>query len=69
MISNKYVSVQHNLKQLSFEVTEMKDHKSKETQTKGIYKNNELKYGILDKNTTVWLVIPIVSRTEILNGM
>ena len=35
VISNKYVSMQRNSKQLSFEVTEMKYHeKKKETQTK-----------------------------------
>ena len=37
VISNKYVSMRHNLRQLSFKTTEMKDHKSIEAQTKSIY--------------------------------
>ena len=58
VISNKYVSMQHNSKQLSFEVTEMKDHKSKETQAKKPF-------------TSVFVCKSEYNnfRSEILNGM
>ena len=39
VILNKCVSMRHNLRQLSFKATKNKNHKSKETQTKSIYKS------------------------------